>query len=252
MAKFARAVLLTGVSFGFCAIFPVAASATEAPTGTPSQHDIAVIDQVSASPSVTSRLARTSFPGTKAKVDKVAAGHIAVYTPTADFVAGRSSVPATLSYVATPAKTAAGQPVMLWAKRSGSTWRVFNIASGSVEQSYANKSAGGYLVHEPQINGWYAMHGNTVTVLHATRAGLPDGTTMTVAAYQKALSGRYGDKLPGSAYDRKGLMGGYGTETSNDTSWAVPASAIALIAAALLTFMLRRWIIRPRTVRASH
>ena len=221
MTMYRRSTLLAVVTaaIGCGVAFGPAASAAPALPGAPSRHDIGVLDKLSTSSTVVGRLATLTFPGAShVKIAarsnvSVAGDHVAVYTPTAEFVAGKSAVPATLAYVATPATTGSGQPATLWAKRSSSGWRVFNVASGSDEQHYAARAAGGYLLDEPQVNAWYAVHGNTVTALHATGAGIADGTTMSLAAYQQGLAARYGDKLPGSSYDRKGMAGGYGAHT---------------------------------------
>jgi len=233
MNMFKRSVMLAGAVLGCAVAFGPAASAASPLPGSPSQHDIGVLNKLTASSAVVNRLASTSFPGgTHAKMAargnvSVDRDQIPVYAPTADFVAGKSTVPAKLAYVATPASTGTGQPATLWAKRAGSSWRVFNVASGSDEQHYAARADGGYLLNEPQINGWYAVHGQTVTALHA--AGVKDGTTMSLAAYQKELAKRYGDKLPGSKYAHEGMAGGYGDSPVSDGGRGWPWMRTALL-----------------------
>jgi hypothetical protein len=190
-----------------------AAGAATGPAGTPTAADTAAIGQVTGGKATLDRLATTKFPG--AHVAAAAANadpstQVAVYEPTAAFVAGTSDVPAALAYVAVPARTGDGTTATVWAERQGAAWTVVNVASGDYEKKYAEAAAGGYLLHEPQVNAWYAVHGDAVTVLDGSVTGLAPGTTLSVRDYRAALHERYADKLPGSAYDRDGAGGGYG------------------------------------------
>ncbi|WP_436493765.1 hypothetical protein [Actinokineospora sp. HUAS TT18] len=155
-------------------------------------------------------------PDVKAKVGQfvnrsasVGGSPVAVYELSADFVAGRSGKVGKLSYLAVPADGAA-----VWTVRDGGgSWVVANIASGDIEFQQARKvPQGGTLLREPQTNSWYAVVGNSVHPL----AG---GKAMTVAEYQRQVSARYADKLPGSAYDKAGTAGGYGN--------ALPSAQVA-------------------------
>jgi hypothetical protein len=191
-----------------------AAGAATGPAGTPTAADTAAIGQVTGGPATLDRLATTKFPGARAAAAVPAAAdprtQVAVYEPTAAFVAGTSDVPAALAYVAVPARTGDGATATVWAERQGAAWAVVNVASGDYEQRYAQAAAGGYLLHEPQVNAWYAVHGDAVTVLDGSVTGLAAGAKLTVRDYRAALHRRYADKLPGSAYDRDGAGGGYG------------------------------------------
>lgn len=191
-----------------------AASAEPGPAGTPTAADTAAIGQLTGARATLDRLATTKFPGTHATMANPAAAdprtQVPVYEPTAAFVAGASDVPAALAYVAVPARTGDGTTATVWAERQGPAWTVVNVASGDYEQKYAQAAAGGYLLHEPQVNAWYAVHGDVVTVLDGSVTGLAAGTKLNLAAYRAALHERYADKLPGSAYDRDGAGGGYG------------------------------------------
>jgi hypothetical protein len=192
-----------------------AAGAATGPAGTPTAADTAAIGQVTGGPATLDRLATTKFPGVHAAAAAQVANadprtQVAVYEPTAAFVAGTSDVPAALAYVAVPARTGDGTTATVWAERQGPAWTVVNVASGDYEQRYAQAAAGGYLLHEPQVNAWYAVHGDAVTVLDGSVTGLAAGTKLTVRDYRAALHRRYADKLPGSAYDRDGAGGGYG------------------------------------------
>ncbi|MEU7784630.1 hypothetical protein [Amycolatopsis sp. NPDC049159] len=192
-----------------------AASAADGPTGTPTAADTAAIGQLTGSQATLGRLASTKFPGARAAAAVNAAKadprtQVAVYEPTAAFVEGKSDVPAELAYVAVPARTGDGAEATVWAERQGPAWTVVNVASGDYEQRYAQAAAGGYLLHEPQVNAWYAVHGDAVTVLDGSVTGLAAGTKLALTDYRAALHRRYADKLPGSAYDRDGAGGGYG------------------------------------------
>ena len=77
-------------------------------------------------------------------------------------------------------------------------------------------------MHEPQVNAWYAVRGDAVTVLDGSVTGLAAGTKLALADYRAELHQRYADKLSGSAYDRDGAGGGYGGRER-----AVPAAAPA-------------------------
>lgn len=192
-----------------------AAGAATGPAGTPSAADTAVIGQVTGGKQTLDRLAETKFPGAPAAAAANSANadprtQVPVYEPTAGFVSGTSDVPAALAYVAVPARTGDGTTATVWAERQGAAWTVVNVASGDYERKYAAAAAGGYLLHEPQVNAWYAVRGDAVTVLDGSVTGLAAGTQLALADYRAQLHQRYADKLPGSAYDRDGAGGGYG------------------------------------------
>jgi len=191
-----------------------AAGAASGPAGAPTPADTAAIEQVTGGPATLGRLAETRFPGshaaTAARQTADPRTQVPVYEPAAAFVAGKSDVPAALAYVAVPARTGDGTAATVWAERQGAAWTVVNVASGDYERQYAQAAAGGYLLHEPQVNAWYAVHGDAVTVLDGSVTGLAAGTKLSLAEYRTGLHERYADKLPGSAYDRDGAGGGYG------------------------------------------
>ncbi|GAB3736090.1 hypothetical protein GCM10027598_62810 [Amycolatopsis oliviviridis] len=227
------------------------ASAADAPSGAPTAADLAAVSTVVTSDATTQRLAKAVFPG-GAKADTALAARtakadprtpVAVYQPTAGFIAGTSAVPAELAYVATPATLGNGDAATVWSQREGSGWSVYNVASGDVEKRLAARAGKGYLLSEPQAGAWYAVDGDTVTVLDGSSVA-KTGETMTLAAYREALQSRYGDKLPGSTYDRTGAAGGYGSAPVGDTDvpwWPYALGAVFLAAAgAAVTLRLRR------------
>ncbi|MEV6625414.1 hypothetical protein AB0M83_38075 [Amycolatopsis sp. NPDC051106] len=152
-----------------------------------------------------------------------------VYELSPDFVVGKPGVsPGDFAYFAIPVRASDGRTATLWSVRDGGgAWQIGNIASGDVETAYAQKlPAGAQLLHEPQVDAWYAVSDGRVTSLSDTKAAV------TVADYQRTVSQRYADKLPGSAYARQGEAGGYDATSqvmprgdggpapsSHDTGW---------------------------------
>ncbi|WIY05903.1 hypothetical protein QRX60_19440 [Amycolatopsis mongoliensis] len=129
-----------------------------------------------------------------------------VYELSPDFVGGKpGAAPGDFAYFAVPARASDGRTATLWSVRGGDgAWQIGNIASGDVETAFARTlPAGAQLLHEPQVDAWYAVRDGRVTPLSGTTAAV------TVADYQRTVSARYADKLPGSAYAREGEAGGY-------------------------------------------
>ncbi|WP_031076528.1 hypothetical protein [Streptomyces sp. NRRL WC-3742] len=147
-----------------------------------------------------------------ASAPRLAGDTVPVYTLDAGFVAGTPGAPvAKAEFTASKVVGADGQSASVWTVRQGGAWRVVNIASGGDESDYAAKAAsgGGTAFREPQINAWYVLRDGRVLPLddEARRSVGAGGVSLT--AYQKLVHQRYGDKLPGSAYDRAGEGGGY-------------------------------------------
>ncbi|MFC8534961.1 hypothetical protein ACFUJY_13520 [Streptomyces sp. NPDC057249] len=174
----------------------------------------------------------------KAAAPRIQGGAVPVRTLSAEFVAGEPGAPvASLDYLASTAVSSDGQKASLWtlpAPGKGGEMQVVNIATGDDEARYtaagARKLPGGTVFHEPQIDAWYVQKGNKVLPLDrdAVRAVGKRGTTLT--AYRTRVHAAYADKLPGSAYARKGEAGGYGPDAKKETGPAIAASATALTA----------------------
>ncbi|MER6174093.1 hypothetical protein [Streptosporangium sp. NPDC001681] len=131
------------------------------------------------------------------------------------FVAGQSAEVSRFAFFATQADAADGQTASIWTTRSRTGgWQVSNIASGNDEQRYAAQPGTVFL--EPQINAWYALRDGRVVPLNTEATTSVGARGVPLADYQKLVSGRYGDKLPGSAYARNGTAGGYGPGASAD------------------------------------
>ncbi|WP_370968503.1 hypothetical protein [Amycolatopsis sp. cg9] len=174
-----------------------------------------------------------------------------VYELSPDFVVGKpGAAPGDFAYFAVPARASDGRTATLWSVRGDDgAWQVGNIASGDVEGTYARQlPAGAQLLHEPQVDAWYAVRDGHLTPL----AG---GTAVTVADYQRTVGARYADKLPGSAYARDGEAGGYDATSqvmprgdggpsaaSHDTGWVPLLILVGVLAVsgAGYVFHLRR------------
>ncbi|MEV6910111.1 hypothetical protein [Amycolatopsis sp. NPDC051071] len=242
----------TILAIGLSLALGAQAWAADSPAGAPTAADLAAVSTVVTGDATTQRLAKAEFPGA-AKADTAVAARtakadprtpVAVYQPTAGFIAGTSKVPAELAYVATPATLGNGDAATVWSQREGAGWAVFNIASGDLEKRLATRTGKGYLLSEPQAGAWYSVDGDTVTVLDGSTVA-KTGEKLTLAAYREALQSRYGDKLPGSTYDRTGAAGGYGASSPvGDASlpwWPYALGAVFLAAAgAAVTLRLRR------------
>jgi hypothetical protein len=132
-----------------------------------------------------------------------------VYELSPDFVVGEpGAAPGDFAYFAIPVRASDGRTATLWSVRGADgAWQVGNIASGDVEGEYARKlPAGAQLLHEPQVDAWYAVRDGRITALSEN---LPQSKAVTVADYRRTVEARYADKLPGSAYAREGEAGGY-------------------------------------------
>ncbi|MFE6685356.1 hypothetical protein ACFVFQ_02655 [Streptomyces sp. NPDC057743] len=201
----------------------VALAAAPAPPA-PAKASVSAARDAAAAPATQDTLARffAAAPGKKGAAAAVAAdtaphvegATVPVYELSPDFVRGKAEAPvARLEFMATKAVAADGRKASVWTAHQGSSWKVVNIATGDDETRYAAAGAaqgGGTVFHEPQIDAWYVQRGDRVEPLDdaARKAVGPHGTT--VAAYQKRVATAYGDKLPGSAYDKRGEAGGFG------------------------------------------
>ncbi|GAA0671867.1 hypothetical protein GCM10010193_25200 [Kitasatospora atroaurantiaca] len=121
-------------------------------------------------------------------------------------------------------------------------WQLAGIRDGDAEVSLAERGTPqARTFTEPQIHAWYRIteQGTVEPLNQEATTSLGGKRSVTLAAYQKLVASRYGDKLPGSAYDRKGLAGGFGLAEDKPVqeagrSWqpAVGTGAAALAAVA--------------------
>ncbi|MGW1840515.1 hypothetical protein [Streptomyces sp. NPDC002067] len=194
-------------------------AAVPAPPAAPSRASVTAAHEAAAAPATVATLAQFfahdgSLTAAKA-APRVGDRTVPVYTLSPDFVRRTPGAPvARLDFLATGAVASDGRTASVWTVRRGDSWKVVNIATGDDETRAAaagsRLAAGGTVFHEPQINAWYVQQGDRIRPLGAeAREAIGDRGT-TVAAYQRRVAAAYGDKLPGSAYDRRGEAGGYG------------------------------------------
>ncbi|MGW4382859.1 hypothetical protein [Kitasatospora sp. NPDC004531] len=224
----------------------------------PAAGDLAAARAAAQSPSVLDQLghffARGGVPPTqplalapseeaqaaRAAAPRLSGETVAVRTLDAGFVAGRPGAPvATVEFTATKAVAADGRAASVWTAQQNGAWRVVNIASGSDETDYAARAAadGGTAFREPQLGAWYELKDGRVLPLDDTARRSVGAHGTTVAAYQQLVHQRYGDKLPGSAYDAAGKAGGFQAEAADaaapDRTGPLLAAGAALGATAL-------------------
>lgn len=206
-------LLGAAVLFGLGAIPAEAAEAAESAEGA------ATPDQAAAAPqtldTVARFFARDASLARSAGKPRIEGASVPVRVLSPDFVAGKPGAPvARVEFHASTAVAADGRTASLWTVRTtDGGWQVVNIATGDDERRYdaAGRRAlpGGTVFREPQIDAWYVQKGTKVLPLDedAVRAVGRNGTTL--AAYRARVTRAYADKLPGSAYAKKGAAGGY-------------------------------------------
>ncbi len=206
--------------------------------GAVSAGDAARARAAASAPDVTATvgrfLGRAAAPGSRSAAAPavratVGGTPVAVYELSPEFVAGRSTKAGKLAYLAVPARGEDGSTASVWTVRDQrGDWVVANIAAGDVEfRNAAGLAPGAVLLREPQTNTWYAVDGASVRPL----AG---GAAIPLAEYQRGVAARYGDKLPGSAYDRSGLAGGFSPAAQAVTPAPASAGAPWLVAGVLV------------------
>ncbi|MFE7516298.1 hypothetical protein ACFU8I_34480 [Streptomyces sp. NPDC057540] len=203
---------------------PAAAAESLPPAPTP--------EQAASSPQTLDTLsrffARDGALARTAAAPRVDGASVPVRVLSPDFVAGKPGAPvARVEFRASRAVASDGQKASLWTVKQPGGWQVVNIATGDDEIRYAEMGRGGLVFREPQIDAWYVQKGAKVLPLDedAVRAVGRDGTSL--AAYRSRVAHAYGDKLPGSAYARKGAAGGYDVKASGSGAASASASASA-------------------------
>lgn len=107
-------------------------------------------------------------------------------------------------------------------------WQLAGIRDGDAEVGFAERGTPqARTFTEPQIHAWYRLTAEGVVepLNEEAATGLGGKRGITLAAYQKLVTARYGDKMPGSEYDRKGLAGGYGGLTEDQPEQLTATSA---------------------------
>ncbi|GGU98254.1 hypothetical protein GCM10010211_77020 [Streptomyces albospinus] len=228
-----RAAATGTLAAALAGLAPYTALAAQVPAPpAPASASVAAARDVAAAPATVEELTRffaadKAHGGARAAASAGTAPHIEgatvpVYVLSPDFVRGKADAPvARLEFLASKAVAGDGRTASVWTVRQGAGWKVVNIASGDDETRYAAagaaRDAAGTVFHEPQIDAWYVQRGDRVEPLDAeARKAVGDRGT-TVAAYRKRVEKAYGDKLPGSAYDKRGEAGGYGPGAARGT-----------------------------------
>ncbi|MGW4052770.1 hypothetical protein ACWENA_18260 [Streptomyces sp. NPDC004779] len=228
----------TALATGAAALLALglAAPAAAAAPGTDSLPAAPTAEQAAAAPETLATLgrffARDGALARTAAEPRISGASVPVRILAADFVAGTAGAPvAREEYRASLAVAADGQKASLWTVQRSGGWQVVNIATGDDEIRYAREGArrlpGGLVFREPQIDAWFVQKGAKVLPLDedAVTAVGKNGTTLT--AYRDRVRRAYADKLPGSAYARKGAAGGYAPEAPVPAPAGAPAPAPA-------------------------
>ncbi|MGW3043909.1 hypothetical protein ACWC9T_28575 [Kitasatospora sp. NPDC001159] len=157
---------------------------------------------------------------------------VPMYELSVDFVAGKAQpTPQNalrLSYLASRVSAADGHQaaVLLAPPDTGGGWRLAGIRDGDNELKLAERTtADARTFTEPQIHAWYRLtaSGDVEPLNTEATTGLGGKQSLPLAAYQKLVTGRYADKLPGSGYDRNGLAGGFGLFDGTGSAAGSPA-----------------------------
>nr|WP_190413214.1 hypothetical protein [Streptomyces venezuelae] len=210
-------------------------------------------EQAASAPATLSTLARFfardgGAAARSAGAPRVEGGSVPVRILSPDFVAGKPGAPvARVEFRASRAVSADGQKASLWTVRRAGGWQVVNIATGDDEIRYAEMGGDGLVFREPQIDAWYVQKGAKVLPLDedAVRAVGRNGTSLS--SYRERVSRAYGDKLPGSAYARKGAAGGYGAP--EQTAESTPPTVTVVSATAGAGAVLALGLLGTRAVR---
>ena len=180
---------------------------------------------------------------------------VPVYYLDAAFVAdpssgGTAAPVASLAFLATDAVGTSGAHASVWAAKAGTAWKVVNIAQGSDETAYAaRRTPGGTVFEEPQIGAWYQLIGGRVLPLSDAARQSVGTKGMSLAGYHMLVRSRYADKLPGSAYDRAGLAGGFQPRNpapARDTGSGSDVAAVLAIGGVVLALSGGWSRLRPR------
>ncbi|MFE6814631.1 hypothetical protein [Streptomyces sp. NPDC057677] len=206
-ARATGAGLLTAAALVLLGALPADAAEALPPAPTP--------EQAASAPGTLDTLsrffARDGAVARSAAAPRVEGRSVPVRILSPDFVAGKPGAPvARVEFRASRAVSSDGQKASLWTVERAGGWQVVNIATGDDEIRYAELGGGGLVFREPQIDAWYVQKGAKVLPLDedAVRAVGRNGTSL--AGYRERVARAYGDKLPGSAYAKKGTAGGYG------------------------------------------
>ncbi|WP_157508841.1 hypothetical protein [Luteipulveratus halotolerans] len=188
----------------------------------------------------TEKAKATGVAPSRDAVPQKAADAVPVYELSPAFVRSGAGPVGEARYAVTTYALGSEKASVASAPQADGVWRAVNVASGDTEARMAAAAQGSPLLHEPQVDAWYAVRGGRVVALDTdARSALGKGSA-TVAEYAALVHDRYSDKLPGSAYDTSGYAGGYAVSapkaagTTHGVVWgaggvaALAAGAVAL------------------------
>ena len=184
----------------------------------PSTADVSAAHTAATTPSVQATVGRffagNSKPGfaASAPVTATMGRTVGVYYLNPQFITSASVPVATQAFLATEATAPNGTTASVWTARQGSTWTEINIASGDNEFAYTDKAAAvaptAKAFYEPQIHAWYALNGESVVALNGDAQKSIGAKSVSLAAYQHIVNGRYADKMANTPYGRNHMLGG--------------------------------------------
>ena len=220
------AVLAAGLGFGLAFAAPAGAAAPQpiAP------NELSKATNAAHSSSAVQLLAKVPGAAGKAAASIGSDSH-AVYALNPAFVRDASAPVATFWYAATGASKGGQALTVFTAPDSRGVWQPVNVASGDTEARMASAAGGALLFTEPQIGAWYALTADQVRPLNPSAVKSIGSKPIAVTAYQKLVSQRYADKLPGSTYNESGMAGGYDTAAAAKAPTSHSASLVPAVAA---------------------
>ncbi|MEU4805379.1 hypothetical protein [Actinosynnema sp. NPDC023587] len=220
----------------------------------PSPEDFAAALDAARTPAAIS-FAKTNFRqvhGTEPGTVTVADHGVAAYVLNPEFVRGVPGAPAgVLQYIAVTATADDGKRATLRADPQGTgSWAVGSVFSGNDEETLNQRlQRGSVLLNEPQINGWYELGPTGVVLLQASLPQSPVGAFVPIAEYQEQVRARYGDKLPGSDYQKDQGIGfpqqdaappAAAPPATTGSGWPIAGAAALLVLAAALVVRRRQ------------
>ncbi|MGK5627391.1 hypothetical protein [Streptomyces sp. URMC 123] len=224
-----RAAATGAIAAALLALGPQLAQAAGAPPAQPPAPDQAALTAARSAAGAPGTLetlsrffARDGSLAANRVEPRIEGAAVPVNTLSPEFVAGKPGAPvAKQEFLASTAVASDGRRASVWTVRAeDGSWKVVNIATGDDETRYAAQGAralaGGTVFREPQIDAWYVQRGDRVLPLDedARRAVGAAGTTLD--AYRDRVRAAYADKLPGSAYAKRGGAGGYGAGAAEE------------------------------------
>jgi hypothetical protein len=236
------AVLAAGLGFGLAFAAPAGAAVPQpvAPS------ELSKATNAAHSSDAARLLAKVPGPAGKAAAAAgIGSDSHAVYALNPAFVRDASAPVATFWYAATAASKGGQALTVFTAPDSRGVWQPVNVASGNTEARMATAARGALLFTEPQVGAWYALTAGQVRPLNPSAVKSIGSKPIAVTAYQKLVSQRYADKLPGSTYNESGMAGGYDAAATVKTQRShsehlVPVAAVSGVLVLGLLLVVRR------------